>query len=125
MSNQSTKFSFFARAKSFTFALKGLGYLVRNEHNSWLHIAGTAMVVILGAWLGISRTVWLWLIIAIGGVWSAEAMNTAVECVCDAVSPGYNQMIGHAKDVAAGAVLLSAGTAALIGALVFGPHVIF
>jgi diacylglycerol kinase (ATP) len=57
-------------------------------------------------------------------VWSAEALNTAFEFLADAASPGYHPLVKHAKDVAAGAVLIAAAGAAIIGLLVLGPHVL-
>ena len=54
-------------------------------------------------------------------VWVTEAINTAVEELCDRVSPGYDPAIGRIKDLAAGAVLVSACAAAIIGALTFLP----
>ena len=65
---------------------------------------------------------WRWLITAILMVWSAEAFNTAVEYVCDVVSPGYSEVVKHAKDIAAGAVLISAVCALAIGLITFWPY---
>lgn len=59
---------------------------------------------------------------AIFFVWSAEAFNTAVEYVWDIVQPGYSLVVKRAKDIAAGAVLLSATSAAVIGAITFWPY---
>ena len=76
----------------------------------------------LGVLLKVSPGDWRWLIAAILMVWSAEAFNTSVEYVCDIYSPGYSVVVKHAKDIAAGAVLLSAIGAALIGAITFWPY---
>jgi len=78
--------------------------------------------VSLGVLLKVSPGDWRWLIAAILMVWSAEAFNTSVEYVCDIYSPGYSVVVKHAKDIAAGAVLLSAIGAALIGAITFWPY---
>ena len=118
------RFSFAARCKSFTFALKGLRYLVCHEHNFSVHIAIAIGVIGFCAGFQITKTEWLWLIIAIGSVMSAEAMNTAIERVCDAVTPNYDRLIGVAKDVAAGAVLINAGISAIIGMIIFGPYLL-
>ena len=56
-------------------------------------------------------------------VWTAEALNTAFEFLADAASPNFHPLVKKAKDVAAGAVLISAIGAVVIGVLVLGPHV--
>jgi diacylglycerol kinase (ATP) len=66
---------------------------------------------------------WCWIILAISIVWTAEALNTAFEFLADAASPDFHPLVRNAKDVAAGAVLLTATAAATIGALIFWPHV--
>ena len=76
-----------------------------------------------GWWLSISATDWRWLIVAIVLVWVAETMNTAFEYVCDVVSPEFHLSVARAKDIAAGAVLICAGGAALIGVVTFWPYI--
>jgi diacylglycerol kinase len=77
--------------------------------------------VAAGCWFRISRTDWICVTLASGGVWSAEALNTAIEFLTDRVSPEWSREAARIKDVAAAAVLLAAITAALIGCLVFAP----
>jgi diacylglycerol kinase (ATP) len=101
-----------------------MAYLARTQHNAWIHLAATAVVIAAGAVCALSRWEWAWLILAIGLVLAAEAMNTAVEALADALSPEFNEGVGRAKDVAAAAVLILAIAAALIGALVFLPHLL-
>ncbi len=96
--------------------------MMRTERNARIHLAATALVVASGIVLGVSRAEWSALVLAIALVWSAEAMNTAVEALGDAVSPEPDEAIGRAKDIAAGAVLLAAIGAVVVGLLVFGPH---
>ena len=67
---------------------------------------------------------WLAVIAAIGLVWTAEGLNTAIEALVDLVSPEQHPLAGRAKDVAAGAVLLAALAATAIGLLVFGPRLL-
>jgi diacylglycerol kinase len=88
--------------KSFGYALSGLGFMLRTQHNAWLHLAATGLVLILGLLFKVGLGDWRWLIAAILMVWSAEAFNTAVEYVCDVVSPGYSLVVKNAKDIAAG-----------------------
>lgn len=118
------RFSVRARLKSFTFALKGLTYLARREHNFQIHILIALAVIGLGASLQVSRAEWLWLVFAIASVLSAEATNTAIERMCDAVMPDHHPLIGIAKDVAAGMVLIQACAAGVIGTLVFVPYLV-
>ncbi len=79
-------------------------------------------MVATGAVLNVSATDWRWLIVAISMVIAAEAINTAFEHLCDLVSPGPNELVRIVKDVAAGAVLVLATGAALIGLLTFAPY---
>jgi len=119
----STKpFSLLARIRSFGYAFAGIGFMLRTQHNAWVHLAASVIVVAAGLGLRVDVSDWRWLIAAMLIVWAAEAFNTAVEYVCDMVSPGYSELVKHAKDVAAGAVLISAIGAALIGALTFWPY---
>jgi diacylglycerol kinase len=76
-----------------------------------------------GFYFGLSRGEWLWICVAIVLVWSAEAFNTALEQLADALHPQHHPGIGRAKDLAAGAVLIAAIGAAVIGVMVFWPHV--
>jgi len=116
-------FSVLKRLHSFRHAFRGVRYLAVSQHNAWIHSAATIIVIALGFALRVSRTDWLWLTVAIAFVWMAEAFNTAIEVLADEVSQEHRLRIGRAKDVAAGGVLLAAMGAAVIGAMVFLPHV--
>ena len=118
-----TGFSLAARAKSVGYALDGLGFVLRNEHNARIHIAAACVVFTLGFLLHIKSGDWMILVIAIMSVWFAETINTAFEHLCDVVSPEKNQSVGKAKDIAAGAVLITAIGAAIIGTLTLAPYV--
>ena len=111
------------RLKSFVWALQGMVHLVRTQPNARIHLLAALGVCIAGAVVGLSRTEWLWITLAIVLVWSAEAFNTALEGLADALHPEQHPEIGRAKDVAAAAVLIAAMGAAVIGMLVFVPHV--
>jgi diacylglycerol kinase len=111
------------RLRSIAFAVDGLGFLLRHEPNMRLHLGAALVVTAAGIRLGLSMTEWQWIILAIALVLMTEALNTAVEQTCNAVSREFLPAIKAAKDVAAGAVLISAAAAALIGAFVFVPHV--
>jgi diacylglycerol kinase (ATP) len=96
-------------------------WLAQDEHNAWLHLAASIAVISAGFSLRISRDDWRWLVSAIAFVWVTEAINTAVEDLCDRVNPQFDPAIGRVKDLAAGAVLAASLAAAVIGLLTLGP----
>lgn len=96
--------------------------MLESQHNAWLHAVATIIVSLLGWWLGLSLADWCWIVLAVVSVWTAEAMNTALELLTDVASPDFHPLAGRAKDVAAGAVLITAVGAAVIGVLVLGPR---
>lgn len=108
--------------RSFGYAFAGIGFMLRTQHNAWIHLVATALVVGVSAFLHVSVADWRWIVVAVAIVWSAEAFNTAVEYVCDMVSPEHSEIVKHAKDIAAGSVLLSALGAAILGALTLWPY---
>lgn len=117
--NRSNSYSISSRLKSFRDAGRGLIALLASEPNARIHLLVALIVIIAGSAMQVSATDWCLLILAIGWVWSAEAINTSIERLCDVVTLQEDQGIRIAKDVAAGAVLISAIGAALIGVLVF------
>ncbi len=110
------------RLRSFTHALRGIAHLIRTQPNAQVHLAATLGVCAAGFAVGLGSSEWPWLVVAIALVWSAEAFNTALEELADTVHPQQHPGIGRAKDLAAGAVLVAALGATLIGVLVFLPH---
>ncbi|MDE6670262.1 MAG: diacylglycerol kinase family protein [Muribaculaceae bacterium] len=119
-----TGFSFRARVRSFGYAWQGIKTLVVNEHNARIHLFATICVVGVGLLLKLSTLEWAVVALCIGGVFMAEALNSAVEALCDKVSPDYDPLIGKAKDLAAGAVLLFVCGAAVAGLCVFVPKLL-
>ncbi|MDX1680326.1 MAG: diacylglycerol kinase family protein [Akkermansiaceae bacterium] len=115
-------FSVAARLRSFGYASAGLWRVLRHEHNAWVHAVATVAVVVAGFVLKVSAADWRWLVVAMVAVWVAECFNTALECLANAVSPDTHPLIKAAKDIAAGAVLITAIGAAVIGVLVFWPY---
>ena len=113
-----------SRLESFRWAFRGLRTLLASQHNARIHLLASVSVCGLGLLLGISRLEWCAIAVAIAMVWTAEALNTAFEFLCDVASPEFHPLIQKAKDVAAAAVLLSAAGAALIGLIVFVPHLL-
>lgn len=113
-----------ARLASLRHAFNGLSTLLREQHNARMHFLIAAMVVIAGFWLQLALSEWLVVILLIGWIISLEALNSALEYLCDKVSAEQHPLIGKAKDVSAAAVLVSAMTAAVIGGLIFLPKVL-
>ncbi len=114
-------FKFEARLRSFGYALAGLRILFKEQHNAQIHLGVTVAVIGAGAWFQVSALEWCVLMLAIGGVFAAEALNTAIEYLADATVPDHNPLIAKAKDVAAAGVLLMSIAAAVAGLLVFVP----
>lgn len=115
------KFSIKARLKSFGYAFHGIFYCLKTQHNFWIHLVAAAVVVSLGFLFDVSKAEWLFLIFAFGMVLSLEIVNTAIEFLVDLLSPEHQKIAGLAKDLAAGAVLIGAITAAIIGLMIFVP----
>ena len=107
---------------SFVFAFRGLRFLFVNEHNARLHLLATMVVLLTGAILGVTANEWLWIVVAVGSVWFAEAINTAIEQLANAVTTDHDPRIGAAKDVAAAAVLICSLVALIIGLVIFVPR---
>jgi diacylglycerol kinase len=105
-------------------AFSGLFQFLAEPTNLRIHLPAAALAVALSAWLKIDRLEWCFVILAIGLVFTAEGLNSALESLADAVHPGHHPLVGHAKDVAAGAVLLSSFVAAAVGCVVFLPRLI-
>jgi undecaprenol kinase len=108
-------------------ALAGIRYAAATQAHLRFHCATVVAVTTLGLWLNLAKADWCWLVLAMAMVVSAEVMNTAVEVLADKVCSEPDPLIGHAKDAAAGAVLLAVLGAVVIGGLVLGPplwHVI-
>lgn len=116
------RFSVKARLKSFTYAFAGFAFMLRTQHNAWVHLAATIVVVALGFALRVDADAWRWLIVAMGLVWVAEAVNTAFEHLCDVVQPEFHASVQRAKDIAAAAVLVCVIAATLLGVITLAPY---
>jgi diacylglycerol kinase (ATP) len=117
------RFSLVKRAKSFTHAGRGIWIFLKSTHNAWIQLALLTCAVGFGFYFKIGGTEWLALALASGLVLTAEAVNTAIELGLDFVSPAYHRAARDAKDVAAGAALISALTAIVVGAIIFLPRI--
>lgn len=114
-----------ARLRSFLYAFAGLRLLLREEHNARIHATITVLVVVAGIVLRVSPVEWGVLVICIGMVLAAEAFNSAIERIADYLTTERDDRIRDIKDLAAGAVLLCAIAAAIVGLIVFVPHIVY
>lgn len=112
------------RVRSFGFALQGMRELLVVEHNARLHLLATVLVVVAGTVLALPGRDWALLVLAMGLVWMAESLNSAVEALADAAVPDHHPLIRRAKDVAAAGVLFAALAALVVGVLVFAPYLL-
>jgi len=110
--------------RSFGYAFSGIAYLLRSQRNARLHAAITLVVIGLGTWLRLTGPQWAVLVLAMGLVWTAETVNTALEDLVDLASPQVDPAAKSIKDLAAAAVLLAAIAAAGVGVLVLGPALV-
>lgn len=108
--------------RSFGYAWKGIRSCIGKEQNLSFHLLATPTVVAAGLLAGITRTEWMVVILCIGLVIAAELFNSAIEQLVDLVSPQRHPLAGRVKDIAAGAVLVCAATAAIIGLIIFIPY---
>lgn len=120
----SRKFSVRQRMLSFKYAFNGIFLLLKSEHNAWIHAIAAVVTVGAGFYFGITKLEWIAVVLAIAVVFAAEAFNSAIELLVDKISPGYDETAGKIKDLAAGAVLITAIAAAITGMIVFVPHLI-
>jgi diacylglycerol kinase len=110
------------RIASFAHAFRGVATLLATQPNARIHAVATAAALALAGALRVAAGEWLALVLAIALVWTAEALNTAIEALGDVASPQPHPLVRRAKDVAAAAVLLAAAGAVGVGVLVFGPR---
>jgi diacylglycerol kinase len=112
---------FHSRVQSFGHAARGWAYVIRTQRNAWIHVAITLLVVAVALWLGLSARDWAVIMAITTLVFVCEFLNTAIEVVVDLASPQIHPLAKVAKDVGAGAVLLAAVGAVIIGLLILGP----
>ncbi len=117
------QFSIRARANSFRFAWEGICKFFSEEHNAWIHLAGTVAVLIAAGWFRISRHEMILLVIVMGFVWTAEIFNSAIEKIMDFIQPEPHPEVKRVKDISAAAVLVAAFIALVTGVFIFIPKI--
>lgn len=110
--------------KSQGYARNGLKLIFKNERNFRIGIVMAVIVIITGFLLKISYTDWIAISLVISTVLISEAVNSAIEALCDTITQKYNVNIKYAKDVTAGAVLISVLLSVIIGIIVFTPYIL-
>lgn len=118
------KFSIRKRIKSFGYAFAGIKVMLREEHNARIHVVAAVVAVALGLLFGITPGEWTAVVIVIAMVFAAEAVNSAIERTADFVKAERDDRKRDIKDLAAGAVLLCAIGAAVVGLIIFLPYLI-
>lgn len=121
--SEKKRFSIVARARSFKHAIRGVGIIFKTQHNAWVHVLATIVVIWLGFYYRINEAEWGLLVLAIASVLAAEGFNTALEIDIDLTSPTFHPYARDTKDVAAGAVLLTVLGAVAVGLIIFVPKI--
>lgn len=114
---------FIGRVKSFRYAFKGAFLLITTEHSVITQFLLAAILIISGFLFNITKTEWLFQVLAMGLVLSIEGLNTAVEKLCDFIHSDYHKHIGFIKDIAAGAVTFAALTAMVVILIIYSPYI--
>lgn len=115
---------FQSRIRSFGFAFKGLATLFRTQPNAWVHALAMLGVIGLAWYFQVSGVEWALLLLCITLVLAAEAFNTSIEFLTDLASPEFHPLAGHAKDVAAAAVLICSLGSVAVGLVILGPYLL-
>lgn len=105
-------------------AIKGIKLIIKNERNFRIQLLVALIVIITGLLLNITHMDWMAVGFLIALVLITEAFNSVIEAVCDTVSKDYRVNIKYAKDVSAGAVLISAFLSIALGLIIFLPYII-
>jgi diacylglycerol kinase len=112
-----------SRLRSFGYAFRGWWYVVRSQRNVWLHVVISVIVIGVSTWVGLKPLEWAVIVLTMAIVFAAEFLNTAIEAVVDLASPHKHPLAKVGKDVGAGAVLIAALAAVVVGILILGPPV--
>jgi diacylglycerol kinase len=113
-----------SRVRSFSYAINGLQEFFATQTNAWIELIAMVVVLFFGFYYHISNSEWLSIIMAIGLVFTAEILNTAIEYLTDLVSPDHHPLAGKVKDLASAAVLFACIAALIIGVIIFSKYII-
>jgi Diacylglycerol kinase len=118
------RFSLASRLSSFKYAFDGIFTMIKEEHNSRIHLFAAVLAILLGIFLGLNVIEWSLIIIIISLVFITELVNSAIEKIVDIIDPEMNPRIKIIKDFAAASVLISAIISVIIGGFIFIPKLI-
>ncbi len=113
-----------SRLKSMSNAWRGVQIMFKDQYNIWIHTMILGLVLIAGIYFNITLLEWIFIVLASGMVFAAEAFNTAIEIDMNLTSPEFHPHARDTKDVAAGAVLITAVVAMVIGIIIFLPRIV-
>ncbi|MEH7298663.1 diacylglycerol kinase family protein [Neobacillus drentensis] len=108
---------------SFSYAVAGILTALLSERNMRIHLISSIVVVLFSIYFSITKMEWIVILFAIGGMFSLELINTAIERVVDLVTKEYHPLAKQAKDIAAGAVFLYAVLSVIVGSIIFIPYI--
>ncbi|MFS0751408.1 diacylglycerol kinase family protein [Oceanobacillus sp. 1P07AA] len=111
------------RKIGFRYAWNGLKEIASTESNFQLHLISTMVVILCGIMIGLSNVEWAIIMLTIGLVLVTEMINSSIEKVMDYVQPEIHPAVKHIKDVSAGAVLIAAIIAVIVGIMIFAPKI--
>jgi diacylglycerol kinase len=111
------------RFRSFGFAFQGIAVFFKTQHNAWIHLLSALIAIAGGFYFRITGNEWCWIIAAISMVFITEMLNTAIEFLCDHITPVIHPQIKKVKDISAAAVFFAAIAALAIGLIVFLPKI--
>lgn len=117
----SLKTFLYSRIVAFGHAFRGWWYVLKTQHNAWIHLVFATVVILVGLWVRLKPFDWAVIVLTIAMVFTAEFINTAIEAVVDLASPVQHPLAKVGKDVGAGAVLVAALAGIVIGLLIIGP----
>ena len=109
--------------RSFRYACQGIMAATREQLNIKIHLCAVVLVTVAGWYYAIIPWEWCWVVVCFGMVLSAELANSAIENLVDLVSPGHHPLAGKVKDIAAGAVLVTAVAAVIIAVIIFKKYI--
>ena len=113
----------YSRIRSFKDAFNGLFYILKTQANFRIQVFLGILAIAAGMLLNISMIEWCLIVLAIGLVLGAEAINSSIEFLCDKMEINYNESIKRVKDSAAAAVLIVSISAFIMGCIIFLPKI--
>ena len=109
------------RLAAFRHAFHGWWYVVRTQENAWIHALASAAVFVMSDWLGLDPTQWAIIFLTVALVWTSEFINTSIEAQVARAYPELRPLAKIGKEVGAGAGLVAALNAVIVGLLMLGP----